>query len=403
MSLPQEVLLIFKRVQKKDPITKCKAFRELDAYLESIEKYSEEHSNLLTFFLYHYCRILVNEQDRKVREAAQTTLGSFIKKGVKRLGPHMSKIFPIWFCSFYDSASEVAAIGRKNFQDAFKDNGERVFKISFKYFLHFADEHIKQSEEQLSEGSGNEVSKAVREDTYDRVISSILMALAESFEFTTSWDQEERDYYIKKMISYLDLKKVAMPKKEGQKSEKYNETKMWLFLGKKNRSRVRSACLMFISKFLLNVPKDVAEKHVSEVAPMIFDMIAEDNAIVQGTLWSEALFTLGKQFPEVWSLINLKKNFIQSMLSCVKNSGFGASLTMYPNLLKFLSVFPLFHLQGFEDDKLNKFSVKDRAKFLVQFYQHLFAGLKNDEASIFHGHLIGSYFESLTFVILKRF
>jgi hypothetical protein len=43
----------------------------------------------------------------------------------------MSKIFPVWFCSFYDSAPEVAALGRKNFEEAFKSNGERVFKISF--------------------------------------------------------------------------------------------------------------------------------------------------------------------------------------------------------------------------------------------------------------------------------
>lgn len=145
--------MIFKRVQKKDPVTKCKAFKELDQYLESIEKYSEEHQNLLTFFLYHYCRILVNEQDKKVREAAQITLGNFIQKGVKRLGPHMSKIFPIWFCSFHDSSPEVALCGQKNFKEAFKANGDKVFKISFKYFLHFADEHLKQSEEQLAENS----------------------------------------------------------------------------------------------------------------------------------------------------------------------------------------------------------------------------------------------------------
>ena len=43
MSLPQEVLMIFKRVQKKDPVTKCKAFKELDDYIETIEKNSEEH------------------------------------------------------------------------------------------------------------------------------------------------------------------------------------------------------------------------------------------------------------------------------------------------------------------------------------------------------------------------
>ena len=137
------MLLIFKRIQKKDATTKCKAFKELDTYLGNTEKYSEEHQNLLTFFLYHYCRILVNETDKQVREAAQITLGNFINKGVKRLGPHMSKIFPIWFCSFFDSSPEVAAAGSKNFETAFKGNGSKVFLLSFKYFLHFADEHLK--------------------------------------------------------------------------------------------------------------------------------------------------------------------------------------------------------------------------------------------------------------------
>ena len=52
----------------------------------------------------------------------------------------------------------------------------------------------------------------------------------------------------------------------------------------------------------------------------------------------------------------------------LKNSGFGAAMTLYPNLLKFVSIFPVFQLAEIKDDKLNKYSVKDRAKFMVQFY-----------------------------------
>ena len=40
MNLPQEVLLVFKRIQKKDPITKCKAFKELDDYLDQMDSKS---------------------------------------------------------------------------------------------------------------------------------------------------------------------------------------------------------------------------------------------------------------------------------------------------------------------------------------------------------------------------
>lgn len=82
MGLPSEVLLIFKRVQKKDPITKCKALKELEDYVGGIERKSPEFKSLLTFFLYHYCRIIVNEADKKVREAVQVALGSFIRKDV---------------------------------------------------------------------------------------------------------------------------------------------------------------------------------------------------------------------------------------------------------------------------------------------------------------------------------
>jgi hypothetical protein len=92
-------------------VTKCKAFKELDDYLDKIEKNSEEHQSVTTIFLYHYCRIQVNETDKKVREAAQTSLGKFIEKGTKSLAPHMSKVFPIWFCSFFNSCPEVAQLG----------------------------------------------------------------------------------------------------------------------------------------------------------------------------------------------------------------------------------------------------------------------------------------------------
>jgi len=152
-----------------------------------------------------------------------------------------------------------------------------------------------------------------------------------------------------------------------------------------------------------NVPRDISEAHVAQIAPEILEMVSEDNQIIQNTLWKAVFFTLGKEFPEVWSMINLKKNFNQGLMTCLKNSGYGANFGLYPNLVKFTSVFPLFQLVDFKDDKNNKFSVKDRAKFLTQFYQHLFAGLKNDNASYFHKDLTGAYFETLAFFLLKRF
>lgn len=97
--------------------------------------------SLLTFFLYHFCRIIVNEPDKKVREAAHLAFAAFIRKAKRRLGPHLKKVFSLWFCSFFDPSPEVASLVKKNFEAAFPENKrDQVFKIAYKNFLHFANE-----------------------------------------------------------------------------------------------------------------------------------------------------------------------------------------------------------------------------------------------------------------------
>jgi lauroyl/myristoyl acyltransferase len=83
----------------------------------------------------------MNEADKKVREASHDTFLNFIKKDKKRLGPHLKKVFSLWYCSFFDPSNEVSAKARRNFELAFPEaKREQVFKISFKNFLHFSNE-----------------------------------------------------------------------------------------------------------------------------------------------------------------------------------------------------------------------------------------------------------------------
>lgn len=47
--------MIFKKLQKKDPITKCKALEQLVERINQTENVgNQEYTNLITFFLYHY-------------------------------------------------------------------------------------------------------------------------------------------------------------------------------------------------------------------------------------------------------------------------------------------------------------------------------------------------------------
>jgi len=51
---------------------------------------------------------------------------------------------------------------------------------------------------------------------------------------------------------------------------------------------------------------------------------------------------------------------------------------------------------------LNKVSFKERCNLLREVMQCLYAGLENDESVAFHVEAVASFFETLTFVILKR-
>ena len=148
---------------------------------------------------------------------------------------------------------------------------------------------------------------------------------------------------------------------------------------------------------------DVTEGHISQIAPIVFEMVQEDSSIMQSCLWREAYFTFGNKFPAVWTSINLKKAFIPGIMACLKNSGYGAPSALYRNLVRFTSVFPAFRLVDYQEDKQNKMSIKDRCNFLSQFFQSLYAGRKNEEAANYHQELTGAYFETLTFLLVKRF
>jgi hypothetical protein len=116
-SLSGDVSLIFKKIQKKDPTTKIKAFNELNEYIDSLDKetHEDELQSVLTFFLYHFCRVVTTEHDKKIRESAHRTLKIFIEKDKRKLAPHMKKIFSLWYISFYDTSNEVADLSKLNF------------------------------------------------------------------------------------------------------------------------------------------------------------------------------------------------------------------------------------------------------------------------------------------------
>ena len=54
------------------------------------------------------------------------------------------------------------------------------------------------------------------------------------------------------------------------------------------------------------------------------------------------MFNIGKSFPESWSHINIKKDFLPKVNKCLKDAGYGAPVTLYENFVKYVSVCPIY-------------------------------------------------------------
>lgn len=90
------------------------------------------------------------------------------------------------------------------------------------------------------------------------------------------------------------------------------------------------------------------------------------------------------------------------MYTTLKAAGFGSPTALYENFVKFVSIFPFYHLVDYTEDKLNKASFKERCNIIRETLTNLYLGLKNDESVAFHQDLTRSYFETFSFMVLKR-
>jgi hypothetical protein len=93
---------------------------------------------------------------------------------------------------------------------------------------------------------------------------------------------------------------------------------------------------------------------------------------------------------------------LPKLYTCLKASAFGSPASLYENFVKFTSIFPLYHLVDYTEDKTNKASFKERASLIRETLTTLSQGLKNDESVAFHQDLMKCYFETFAFLVLKR-
>lgn len=108
--------MVFRKMTKKDPITKVKAIEEFNELL------SKTKLNTIKSILPFWPRLYNNlstDVEHRVREAAQQAQLTLMKQAGKNIAPYLKQITPPWITSQYDTYAPAASIAVQSFQMTF--------------------------------------------------------------------------------------------------------------------------------------------------------------------------------------------------------------------------------------------------------------------------------------------
>lgn len=108
--------LVFRKMMKKDPITKVKALQEFNELVMSSEVTTIK--TILPFWPRLYNN-LSTDVEHRVREAAQSAQFALVNKAGKSIAPYLKQVAPAWISSQYDTYAPAASVASASFQKAF--------------------------------------------------------------------------------------------------------------------------------------------------------------------------------------------------------------------------------------------------------------------------------------------
>lgn len=115
-SLDTNYQLVFRKMTKKDPITKVKALQEFSEL--TLKTDPATIKTILPFWPRLYNN-LSTDVEHRVREAAQQAQAALMTQAGKNIAPYLKQIAPAWITSQYDTYAPAASIATQCFQKSF--------------------------------------------------------------------------------------------------------------------------------------------------------------------------------------------------------------------------------------------------------------------------------------------
>ncbi|KAJ3043585.1 listerin E3 ubiquitin protein ligase 1 [Rhizophlyctis rosea] len=356
-----ELKVIFKKLSKRDSVTRVKGLEELSAYLENAT--IEDIQAMLPSWAKLYNR-LGTDVERRVRENTGHVHLVLVRKARKHLAPILKEIVGTWLTLRFDPAKDVAKSAADAFQEAFPSKQTDVLVFCQVEILEYLIENLlNTTAETLSDPRYTTPEDMTAR--FGRVISGCLYLL--------SWMLEQ-------------LSSDLLQKASGQYDQLLDDKRFWSLL-QHELSPIRRAAYVFIKTASVQWP-GALEIRLSVISlAFVGKVFLEKDTATHSDMW-EALVTFLRTFGTAWDVASQKKPVLPKLSTFLKNGAYGSISITYPSLLPFLSVMPV---EVISDAAFQK-------EFLTNFWTGLNSGaIENANSKLF----IESYVECGLFLAIK--
>ncbi|TPX63334.1 hypothetical protein SpCBS45565_g06673 [Spizellomyces sp. 'palustris'] len=355
-----DVKVLFKRLSKRDTVTRIKALEDLSAYVSS--EPSETVKDILPAWSKSFNRLVI-DADRRVREMTVTVQLGLVRKVRKQFAPYLKQVIGSWFCARFDANKEVSRIAGEAFQTAFPSKQVEVLVYCQSEILDFViDTVLHQTPETMSDPRFTTPEDVMSK--FARVVSSCFYMLAYLF------DQLPLPEITNSISKYDTL---------------FDNQAFWNTCAHP-LAPIRRASYALI-KTISRVDPEILKKRLDILIPIFPGKLFSDkDPSTHSELW-ESLVFFTKACPESW-LLPSKRPPLQKLFGFLRNGAFGSVGVSYPSLLALLACLPS--------------QILSQDTFAPEFLSNFWQGLDSGAIDKTNDHIfLESWFECTLFLIVQ--
>ncbi|KAK3339090.1 hypothetical protein B0H65DRAFT_551835 [Neurospora tetraspora] len=306
-NVPQDFIVPFKNLLKRDSTTKSKALEEIIACVKKSDQPVDD--SVIDVWAQLYPRAAI-DNNRRVRELSHNLLLELVKSAKKRIEKTLPKLVGPWVAGTFDKDKGVArAALQVSAHILDSDQKKAKFWIAFQgKFLEYANEAIRETADSLSDE--RTTSKEDMEAKYYRVLGSS-MAMIQHLLPTIKDDQ-----YPDELKRFFDA------------------DTLWTLAASEDTS-VRRAFYQLVASYLDNKPS-LLEPKLKDVGKVLVAESPKKDQRGSAVDLFRALISVTKCFPKVWG----SKSPLDRLRPLVQKGSQGGSDEYWAELDQLLAILP---------------------------------------------------------------